>query len=51
MKTYETLSEAVNDLVERGYGYKFNMKRDFCPLKAETHESQILWNSRLYPGL
>jgi len=28
MKTYDTLSEAVNDLIKRGYGYNFNIKRD-----------------------
>jgi len=28
MRTYDTLSEAVNDLVKRGYDYNFNMKRN-----------------------
>ena len=26
MKSYDTLSEAVNDLVQRGYTYDFNLK-------------------------
>ncbi len=28
MKSYDTLSEAVNDLVKRGYTYNFNIKSD-----------------------
>ena len=28
MKNYDTLSEAVNDLVSRGYVYNFNLKND-----------------------
>ena len=28
MKTYDTLSEAVNDLVKRGYISNFNIKKD-----------------------
>jgi len=28
MKTYNTLSEAVNDLSKRGYTYNFNLKKD-----------------------
>ncbi len=28
MKNYDTLSEAVNDLVKRGYTSNFNIKRD-----------------------
>jgi len=35
MKIYDTLSEAVNDLVQRGYNYNFNMKRD-CITCLET---------------
>ncbi len=28
MKTYETLSEAVNDLIKRGYTHNFNVEGD-----------------------
>lgn len=28
IRTYDTLSEAVNDLVKRGYTYNFNIKSD-----------------------
>jgi hypothetical protein len=28
MKTYETLSEAINDLTKRGYVFNFNLKQD-----------------------
>jgi len=28
MKSYDTLSEAVNDLIQRGYTYDFNLKSD-----------------------
>ena len=28
MKTYDTLSEAVNDLIKRGYISNFNIKKD-----------------------
>jgi len=28
MKSYETLSEAVNDLIKRGYTHNFNVKSD-----------------------
>jgi len=28
MKVYETLSEAINDLTERGYTFNFNIKSD-----------------------
>jgi hypothetical protein len=35
MKTYDTLSEAVNDLVKRGYVYNFNVTSD-C-LVCEEH--------------
>ncbi|HLG35267.1 MAG TPA: phosphoribosylpyrophosphate synthetase [Bacteroidia bacterium] len=28
MKTYETLSEAINDLTKRGYVFNFNIKQD-----------------------
>jgi hypothetical protein len=33
MKNYDTLSEAVNDLVKRGYTYDFNLKPECleCP--------------------
>ncbi len=29
MQTYDTLSEAVNDLVRRGYGFNFNIKKNY----------------------
>lgn len=29
MRTYDTLSEAVNDLVTRGYTYNFNLKQNY----------------------
>jgi len=28
MKSYETLSEAINDLIKRGYVFNFNVKQD-----------------------
>lgn len=28
MKTYTTLSEAINDLVKKGYTFNFNLKQD-----------------------
>lgn len=28
MKTYQTLSEAINDLAKRGYTFNFNIKND-----------------------
>lgn len=28
MKTYQTLSEAINDLVKKGYTFNFNVRQD-----------------------
>ena len=28
MRVYETLSQAINDLIKRGYTFNFNIKRD-----------------------
>lgn len=39
MKNYDTLSEAVNDLVSRGYVYNFNLKND-C-IKCVENEINI----------
>lgn len=36
MKTYDTLSEAINDLVKRGYIFNFNVKSD-CLECVENH--------------
>jgi hypothetical protein len=38
MKTYDTLSEAVNDLIRRGYKHNFNLKVD----NIENVENKIL---------
>ena len=38
MKNYDTLSEAVNDLVKQGYTYNFNLKPD-CIECAESNLS------------
>ncbi len=45
MKTYETMSEAVNDLQKRGYTYDFNLETEFveckqnqCRLRADEFE-------------
>lgn len=40
MKTYDTLSEAINDLRQRGYKYDFNLKPhclECASLKIEIH--------------
>ena len=36
MRTYETVSEAINDLVKRGYDHNFNLKEDcvYCDSKG-----------------
>jgi hypothetical protein len=39
MKFYETVSEAVNDLQDRGYILNFNLKRDF--LHCVENELQL----------
>lgn len=36
MKTYITLSEAINDLTKKGYTYNFNIKQD-CIWCAENN--------------
>lgn len=46
MKTYETLSEAINDLVKKGYTMNFNLNEDclFCAdneLKIHPEEFEI----------
>ena len=33
MKSYETLSEAINDLVKQGYTYDFNMEQNCIACK------------------
>ena len=45
MGKYTTLSEAINDLTNKGYTYNFNMKEDFiecpennCQLQPEEFE-------------
>ena len=40
MKSYDTLSEAVNDLLRKGYTYDFNLKHkclECVSLKIEIH--------------
>ncbi len=46
MKTYTTLSEAVNDLIKRGYNFNFNIKWDCIQcvenrINLEPHEFEI----------
>ncbi|MBI3510247.1 MAG: phosphoribosylpyrophosphate synthetase [Bacteroidetes bacterium] len=36
MKSYETMSEAVNDLVKRGYDHDFNIEKEFLICEAEN---------------
>lgn len=45
MKSYETMSEAVNDLIKRGYDHDFNLEKEWveckqnnCRLKADEFE-------------
>ncbi len=45
MKTYDTMSEAVNDLQKRGYTHDFNLETEFveckqnqCRLRADEFE-------------
>ncbi len=39
MKTYTTLSEAINDLVKKGYTFNFNLKQDF--IECVENKSQF----------
>lgn len=46
MKTYETLSEAINELSKKGYTYNFNLKHDciYCAdndMQLEPDEFEI----------
>lgn len=46
MKAYETLSEAINDLTEKGYTYNFNIKNDCIEcaennVQLQPHEFEI----------
>jgi hypothetical protein len=45
MKSYDTMSEAVNDLVKRGYDHDFNLEKEWveckqnkCRLRADEFE-------------
>ena len=39
MYSYDTVTEAVNDLVKRGYAYNFNLKED-C-IECKTHDLNL----------
>jgi hypothetical protein len=39
MKTYDTLSEAINDLVKMGYTYDFNLKPE--SLECSSHKLTV----------
>lgn len=44
MRTYETLSEAINDLVKRGFTYDFNM----APKCIECKELDLKFSPELF---